>query len=371
MGSAEDFLLPGQLVLRLIDADDRHRSAIRGLLGIDPIPAGPSDADLTVRFVPAIRPARTLRLLGQDAATDGERFFVVRSVGGERCLIDMPLAELGHRMVITCDAAIASVPQLVPLLNATALVRGILPLHASAAVLGGRGIAAAGWSKGGKTEALLAMHAAGGTPIADEWCYVDPASRVGQGLMAPIRLSDDHLRQLGELRNLMTVARRTRMTSAGAVGRAYAAIDGRAWKRAAAARWIHRFVPLVEGQRSADLDPRAVFGRAYEAHRLDRIALVVATEHGRTAVRNIPASDATESMVAAHMHHRLGLDATVRTFRFAFPAAKTKLDRLEEVERSLLLDVFGTRPVSVVEHPHPVPIAELRDALVRIAADDD
>lgn len=63
-------------------------------------------------------------------------------------------------------------PLLIALVNATALSKGVLPLHASAVTFEGTGPLVAGWSKGGKTEALLSFMRRGALYVGDEWVYL-------------------------------------------------------------------------------------------------------------------------------------------------------------------------------------------------------
>ena len=55
------------------------------------------------------------------------------------------------------------------ILNFTLLSKDCVPLHASAFTHQGKGILLTGWSKGGKTEALLAFAQHGARYVGDEW----------------------------------------------------------------------------------------------------------------------------------------------------------------------------------------------------------
>ena len=78
-----------------------------------------------------------------------------------------------------------AIPLLVPIVNLTALANGALPLHASAFVHRGTGVVATGWSKGGKTEALLAFSANGARYVGDEWVYVAADGSRVSGIPSP------------------------------------------------------------------------------------------------------------------------------------------------------------------------------------------
>ena len=369
LGPTQDIVLPGGLVVRVQGALGSHRSALERTVGRLAV-ADPDRivSDLQIRFVEGLTPAGTLRLIGEDAGVDADgTFYVVRMDGDRRRLVAVSLDP--REPIIACDAALTNVPHLVPILNAIAVTRGILPLHAAAAVVHGIGLAVAGWSKGGKTEALLAMHAAGGIPIADEWCYVDPSSRIGHGLPGPIRLTAEHMRQLAQLAQLDRRASNLRVHLAGRAARAYGSVNPRTWRRLRGLSWIHRLMPLVEERSGFEADVAQAFGGPYAAQRLDRVVMVAASERRETIVRRLDATEAVERMVAAHMHHRMGLQALGQQHGFALPGIATILDDLEGHERDLLRATIGDGPVALIDHPHPAPIAELQEAILSIVHD--
>jgi hypothetical protein len=365
-GPARDFDLFGLLRVRAESANERQLARIAHQLGVEPRRSS-GRADLTISFAPATTEGRPLAMAGPDAGAVDGSFVIVD--GGARTAI--PFDALGRGTVIRCDPGVTSVPHLIPLVNALFLGIGVLPLHASTADLNGQGIATAGWSKGGKTEALLALMSAGAAPVADEWTYVEPASRVAHGALGPVRLTAEHLSERPELRRLVGARRRARMSVAGAGLRAYRGILTRSWRRVPAFGWLHRFVGLLETASGADLGLAALGAEGgMRTVRLRQIVLVMASEGPETSLSTIDAPTAVERMVAAHMHHRRALLDRYETFRFCFPERRSELiETLETRERALLAELFGEDEVPVVTHPHPASIGQLRATLLR-ALDD-
>jgi hypothetical protein len=350
--STVDLPLAGSLRLRLVDADERHIRAACWQLGAATTTAD-GEADLTIAYVDRL-PSADLRLLGTDAGWTNYAFVVRRGRG----LATMPLDEVGASgMAITCERSIGLPPQLVPMINVTLLARGVLQLHASAVTFEGRGIAFAGWSKGGKTEALLAMLELGAEGVADEWLAIEPATRQMRTIPEPIRLEAAHLAQLPHRRAGIGRGRRGRIAVAGGTRRLLDAFG--------AVRWTHRLVGPVESQRHVDLAAERVApGISSRVAQLDEVVLVMAGEDPQITVGEVDREVLVERMVAAHMHHRQGLMALYRTFRFAFPErASVVLDTLEDRERSLLERALPPGPSRSVTHPHPVPIQALGTTL--------
>lgn len=111
---------------------------------------------------------------GCACATDGNALFVLHAEG-----------EAGRVSGISASGFTAQCTPCFPIAKLTralvdlvALLRGLLPLHASAFVCDGRGIAVTGPPRSAKTMALLAFTAHGAEALGDERVYADPAARV-------------------------------------------------------------------------------------------------------------------------------------------------------------------------------------------------
>jgi len=173
-GTAIDYDLHGLAGVRVVGATARDAAVVDRQLG--PI-RGPlrRDPDIVVRFVDHLDVEGPLRLLGvDDAGFTDDAFLVLRARHKARARVLIPLDRIGRRCEIVCERGLPAVPLLIATLNLTVLARGALPLHASAFFHEGRGVVVTGWSKGGKTEAVLAFVARGARFVGDEWVYVGP-----------------------------------------------------------------------------------------------------------------------------------------------------------------------------------------------------
>ena len=152
-----DFDLHGCVRVRLEGAGPREAAAVARQLG--PIAArGTGEPDVTVRFVDRIETRGPVRLLGLDeCGFSDDAFLVLRSKHKSRARVRIPMERIGERCEITCERGLPAVPLLVAIVNLTALTKGTLPLHAAAFEWNGAGVVVTGWSKGGKTETLLAF----------------------------------------------------------------------------------------------------------------------------------------------------------------------------------------------------------------------
>ncbi len=376
---ALDFDLGGVVGLRLVDAGAREAAAVERQLG--PIRCTLARApDVVVRFVERLALTGPLRYVGlRDAAfTDGE-FLLLRGKHESRLRAQVPLEQVGGaRCEILCERGLAAVPMLVPILNATLLARGHLPLHAAAFVHRGRGVVATGWSKGGKTETLLAFMANGARYVADEWLYLAPGGASMFGIPEPIRVWNWHLRSLPELRARLTRGERARLSFLGLLaGGMSRATAGGARHRSVATRTLNRASALVEGQLCVDLAPERLFGAAAAVNGSagvavlvpERVLFVVSHEHAEISVRPIDPREVAERMLASLAEEDQRLVSLYHKFRFAFPTRRNEfLERAGERRAELLHAALAGKLTLEVRHPYPVSLPALYAALAEVCA---
>jgi hypothetical protein len=353
-GATIDYDLHGLAGVRVVGATSRDAAAVDRQLG--PIRAPLRRApDILVRFVDRLEAGRPVHLLGvDDAGFTDNAFLILRSRHKARARARIPLERIGRGCEIVCERGLPAVPLLVAALNLTVLARGGLPLHASAFVHEGRGVVVTGWSKGGKTEAVLAFVARGARFVGDEWIYVEPDGATVHGIPEPIRVWDSHLRQLPRLRRRVGRADRARLAALRA---AAGAARGRRGRRIAA---------LVGGQLHVDIAPERLFPPAAIAltASFDRLFLVGSWEEGHTAARPIDPTEVAARMAFSLRHERAPLTTAYEQFRFAFPDRRNPvLEAAPDSERVLLERVVAGKVAYAVEHPYPADLERLFEVM--------
>jgi hypothetical protein len=370
MSSAEhtsdiDYDVHGLARVRLVDAAPNDAAAVRRQLG--PLEAEVvGQPDLTIRFVDATRSRARLRLIGKDEAgfTD-DGFFVLRSKHKARARVQIPVADVGGRCEIVCERGLPAVPFLIPILNLTILGNGALPLHASAFCTDDTGVVTTGWSKGGKTEALLAFMSHGATYIGDEWTYVSSDGARVHGIPEPIRVWDWHLEHAPTYRDRIGAASRARLRSLALAGALPAAVPPSA-RGGRAGRVLTRLGAVIDAQRHVDVAPEDLFGARLGplTGRFDRLFLMVTVDDPGTTVVAVDPELVADRMAFSLQHERLDFMACYYRFRYAFPDAPNKLlEECHDVERALLRRVFKGKAAFTVEHPSPLPLDDLYRAM--------
>jgi hypothetical protein len=297
-----------------------------------------------------------------DAAFSDDAFLVLRGASKRRVRVAVPLERAGAACEIVCERGTGPVPLLVPLVNLAALARGVLPLHASAFRYRGTGVVVTGWTKGGKTEALLAFMENGAEYVGDEWVYVAGEGTRVFGLAEPIRLWGWHVSQLPARAALLRRSDRMRLRVLGAVDAADERLRG--WR--GRPRILDRSFALARAQVKVDVEPERLFGdrRRPEGVPFDRLVFVVGRDAPEIDVVAADPLDVARRMVFSLQHERRPLLDAYRKFRFAFPqAANGFLDDVASRELDLATRFFADKPTFAVYHPYPLSFVELFDAM--------
>ena len=378
MSETVDFDLGGVVGVRLVDAGPADRGAVARQLGPIEKPLA-REPDLVLRFVERLAGTGTRRFVGlDDAAFDEQAFLLLRGKHKSRAAVEVPFERLGGRCELLCERGMAAVPLLVPMINFTALAKGVLPLHAAAFVHRGRGVLATGWSKGGKTETLLAFLSRGARYVGDEWTYLTRDGRGMFGIPEPIRVWSWHLDSLPELRTHLSAGERARLSMlgfmTGGMGRM---TDGGARHASAATRSMNRFSALLRGQMCVDLPPERLFpGSLSTTNGSDTapavpevLLFVMSCDAPEIRVEPIAPEIVAARMRASLAEEDLRLASCYHKFRFAFPERSNPLfERAAEMRAELLTSALSGKRAFEVRHPYPVSLPALYEALEGVVA---
>lgn len=351
-----DFDLHGLAAIRLIGATPADASAVARQLGSLQAPLS-REPDIVIRFVDAIKRGSRVRYVGlDDAGFADDAFLVLRSKHKSPARVRIDFGQLGGPIEILCERGVAAVPLLIPILNLTVLTKGVLPLHGSAFVHEGVGIVATGWSKGGKTEALLAFAARGAEYVGDEWVYVPGEGNRVYGIPQPIRVWEWQLRQLPEYDRLIASRERARLRALEVL-----VAQERLWRRAGGGR----LSALLKRQLYVDVEPERLFGGLGDmSATFDRLFFLVAHDRREVTVEPVDASEVARRMAFSLQYENLDLAAAYLKYRFAFPEARGYLlDHAASLQREALLRALQGKPSFVVHHPYPVSLRTLFDLM--------
>lgn len=360
-----DFDLHGLVGVRVVGGSPADVAVVRRQLG-HPETSLDRDPDLTIRFVDRLAP-EPLTLVGVgESGYDDDSFYLLQAKGGTPRRTKIPFDRLGPGAEIECERGIPAVPHLLAAVNLVLLTRDVLPLHATALELDGAGILVTGWSKGGKTETLLAVTDHGARYVGDEWVHLTPDGRM-LGLPEPIRLWAWQLAQRPDLLASRTAAERRRLRTWSTVSRVADGVAGRSWKGSGLVR---RVAPALGRQAYLQVPPADLFGAdgMVSSAALDAVVLVLSHEAPETVVHPVEPGEIARRMAASLAEERAPLMVHYRQFRYAFPDRSSPLlEKAGEIESRLLAERLDHVPSAKVTHPHPCDVHALGRAVLEAA----
>jgi hypothetical protein len=359
-----DFDLHGIVGIRLLNPTPGDIAAVKRQLG--PIQAPLSRTpDIVIRFVEQIPFSSPVRYLGvDDVGFTDDAFLVLRGKHKRRVKVQIPFDQIGnHQCQIVCESGLPAVPLLIPILNLTALGMGALPLHASAFNYNGKGILTTGWSKGGKTEMLLAFGANGAEYIGDEWVYLSSDGQHMYGIPEPIRVWYWHLQQMSYYKAMISKSDLVRLGTLKMFTKPLDLMELSSLRRGS--RLLKLTAPinaLLKKQIHVDLPPEKLFGKVVGTTKgkPDKVFFVANRDEPQITVQSINPQEIVQRMVFSLQEERREFFSYYRKFRFAFPEVSNSLiDQAEEIQRSILTRVMADKETYAVYHPYPFSIREL------------
>ena len=360
-----DFDLHGLVGVRVVGGTDADVAVVRRQLG-HPETTLEREPDLTIRFVERVTSA-PLTLVGiGESGFDDDSFYLLQAKGGSSRRTRLPFDRLGPGAEIVCERGIPAVPHLLAIVNLILLTKDVLPLHATAIEVDGRGILVTGWSKGGKTETLLAATSHGARYVGDEWVHLPPDGRM-LGLPEPIRLWAWQLAQRPDLLASRSAAERGRLRAWTTVSRVADTVAERSWRGSGVVR---RVAPALGRQTYLQVPPADLFGAdgMVSSARLDAVVLVLSHESPDTVVHEVEQGEIARRMAASLAEERAPLMVHYRQFRYAFPDRSSPLlESAGETEARLLAERLDGVPSAKVTHPHPCDVQELGRAVLDAA----
>ena len=361
-----DFDVHGLVGVRVLGDDDdarvvaRQLGPLRGQLGREP--------DIVVEFVERVSTG-PLVFLGRDEwAYDRDGLLVLRGRRKSHIRARLPLDTIGHGCHIVIERGAPAVPYLVALVNLCVLANGGLPLHAAAFEINGVGIVVTGWSKGGKTESLLAALDSGARYVGDEWVYLSEGGTRAIGVPEPIRVWDWYLDQLETVRPRLPRSNVMRSRAlAGAV--AVAERVERSSLGGGARHNVRRVRHLLDGQRYVDVPVSDLTGSAARpgAITVDAVVHTISTESTDVSLTRTSGAEVAAHMTGSLAFERLPLMSLYHAFRYAFPdRTSTLIESANRLEHDRLNEFLAPQPCWLSTHPYPPRLAELRETLSQL-----
>lgn len=362
-----DFDVHGLVGVRVLDADPSDLQIVSRDVGVSGSLEG-HDPDVIVCFVDELSPPPLTLIDGGTTAYAWDGVYFLDAPGGAP-VAHVKQGEGWGQALIVCRRGARSVPTLATCVDLVALSKGWVGLHASAWVIGGCGILAAGWPGSGKTGALLAACDHGARPIGDERILLASSGATMAGVGRPIVGHDWHLPQLSPptigghpVRRAMAKATPTLTSLADRLGNRLGPGRPARAARKAVAR-LRRALDVEVSQ--ARLSPG---GGAPSVARPDALILLETHRDGVIVTRRIDPVTAAERLASQVEAELLPALRTQLAFEYALEGdGWSGIRRAPARAARLLASATRNVPCFIVRHPYPCSLDRLHEAISELA----
>ncbi len=362
-GESVEFSVHGVVGVRFDNASPADlRNVIAPLrLAAHPLQGTP---DITVRFEPAIETG-TLALLGHHTlAHDAHSMYLMGKASNE-IEASIPFDRIGGACNLVCRSGLTTVPLLADIVMLTFACKGYVHLHASAFALNGEAVILAGWSNGGKTDALLAFAEHGADYLGDEILMLSPDGQRLLGIPIPLTVWDWQLAQIPSYLHAIRVPR-LRIGVIRALDRLYRRLHPTRLGASAPLRVLDKALPSLRAQLKSGLPARAlvkhdIAGPGPVPRRLFMLHKQTAAE---VDVRPCDPRVALARMDVSSRYERLHFYQFYRAWQFAFPErGNAFLDGLDEAQSAAMPLALRDLETFSVHLPHGLAFERLYESM--------
>lgn len=356
-----DFNIHGLVGIRLVNATADDVAAVARQLG-SMKGAITGEPDITIRFERHIELAN-LRLLGLNFSgfTDDGYYIVYNKKAPAK--VRIPFDEIGGPCEIVCESGLRAVPLLIAILNLTLLKKNCVALHASAFVYQDIGILTTGWSKGGKTEAMLAFSHNGARYVGDEWVILTRDGEKMYGLPEPITTWDWHLEELPKFRNKVKSSKFRLFRAIRFLERVS---RNRLVKASAFGKMLGAAMPALKRQLNVNIPPEKLFGVSGNdlVGRPDKVFFVMSHASQEIAISRTDPLEIAQRMVASLEYEFEPIREHYYAYKFAFPGHRNEhIENASQLQLEILSEALKGKEAYTALHPYPVSLTRFFEAM--------
>ncbi len=356
-GKIIDYDIHGIVGIRVINSTIDDAVAVSKQLGEHQKPLD-RDPDIIIRFKEKLY-TPSLKYLGLDYAGFTEEGFYILS-SRENAKVRIPFERIGGKFEILCERGLHAVPLLIEMINLTFLGKNYIPLHASAFVYDGMGIVVTGWTKGGKTEALLSFAKHGAHYVGDEWVVLSGDGQQMFGTPVPICVWEWYFKYLPNLLPKIGITKTILFNSIHFLEFIHRVLVRGRLENSFLAKVLGQALPAFKRQLNIRVLPEEIFQKQICASTVPH-KLLISMSHNEPSIQVeiCDPSEIAQRMVSSNAYEQMNFLEFYKAFKFAFPNLRNEfLEKIDELQYSLLCRAFENKEAYKVLHPYPVPLED-------------
>jgi len=302
--------------------------------------------------------------LDYSAFTD-DGFYVFKN-GRKVRKVQIPFEKIGGECEILCESNVGAIPMLNEIINLTLLRKGYIPLHASAFRYNGNCILAMGWTKGGKTEALLSFANHGAQYIGDELLVLSGDGEEMFGLPVPICLWHWQFKYIPNLVPKIGTQRKILFKCIYLAEKIFYTFRKKGMKNSFWIEILEKALPIIKRQLKIMVLPQDIFKNQYCKSKVNPDKIFLMMSHNKPEIKIEPCNpvEIARRMASSHVYEQLELIKYYNAFKFAFPSLKNEfLENIGKLQNDLLCRAFRGKTAYKVLHPYPTAFEDLFNQL--------
>lgn len=359
-----DFDINGIVGIRVLEAlpVDVHR--LVNQFGIYQAPLN-REPDITLRFKNDLSPQSIIYLGLRSTAFTERDFYILENKKG-KLIARIPFEDIGNPCEIVFVSGNSSMELLFDIIKLTFLRKNYIPIHASAFHFKGIGVLVAGWTKGGKTEALLSFVNQGADYVGDELVFLSKDGEIMFGIPIGVTLWDWQFKYIPRLLPRIDLGRKILFKGINLLDGIYGGIGNGKLKDFFPVEILGRAVPFMRrGLKITYLPQRLFEGRFCQGEvRFDKVFLIMSHNEQSVTISSCNPIEVAQRMASSNEQELIQFFDYYRAFRFAFPGSRNEfLEGASELQRQLLYNALDGKEAFKVLHPYPVSLDNLFDQL--------
>ncbi|MFC2168339.1 hypothetical protein ACFLRW_05080 [Acidobacteriota bacterium] len=347
-----DYDIHGIVGIRLLNPTKSDAVAVANQLGPN-LKALDRDPDITIRFKDKLS-TPTIKYVGLDAGFTDDGFYIFCS--RENAKIRIPLEKVGSQCEIICESGLHGIPWLSEIINLTFLKKKHIPLHASAFEYNGTGTLVTGWTKGGKTEALLSFANHGANYVGDECVILSSDGKKMFGTHVPICIWEWQFKHIPDLLPKIGIQRKILFKSIHFLDFLHKSMERNNLRNSFPAKILNKALPSFKRQLNIRVKPEKIFENQYShSASLDRLILGISHSNPEILIEKCDPSEIAKRMIHSNTNELLPFLEIYKAFKYAFPQLRNQfLENHEKHQYSLLCRIFENKKSYKVFHPYQV-----------------
>jgi hypothetical protein len=356
-----DYDIHGLVGIRLINPSASDARGVKKQLGSFNITTLNREPDIIIRFEKHL-PLPKLTYLGlNEIGYTPDGFFILQSKKA-RAKVRIPFETIGNQCEILCETGLRAVPHLITFVNLTLLRKDCIPLHASAFVYKDKGVLVTGWSKGGKTEALLGFVNQGARYTGDEWVILTKDGRRMYGLPEPITMWDWQIEQLPSVRPFLDFSDLFMFKAINIIGWMHKHVRNGKFNNSFSVRMLDKAMPVLNRQLHVNLPPEKILtdGSIQLNAKPNKVFFIMSHRNPSISVEPWEPEDIARRMLYSVQFEQIPFFGHYQAFKFAFPDLQNDfLEKVPDIQKYLLQQALKGKEAYKVLHPYPVSLEAL------------